>query len=270
MMFELLLVVILAPVMFLALRKTDDTNLQIGVLPLAILLVLALPEESAMPASVGLALGAVGYLALFFGTRLRREPMPDYGSAGSSFPAPEVALSDNTRAPSGFMATPAGPDGPYYRPNSPAKRQLAEDGTNGEPMRFAGQVLGNDGRPVEGAIIEIWHADGAGEYDHTDFNCRGHQATNRDGQFVFDTVKPKGYGVRSMSLIGTVDFRSAHIHVKIRVGEPTFTTQVWFPDDDRNRLDVAYWAFKKTNVVEYEPSQPVLTARFDFVLDQPG
>ena len=268
MMFELLLFVILAPVMFLALRKTDDTNLQIGVLPLGILLVVALPEESAMSASVAVALGTVGYLAYFFGARVRREPMPDYASAGSSFPAPEVALPDSTRPPGGFAPTPAGPDGPYYRPNSPAKRQLAEEGTKGEPMRFAGRVLDNDGQPVEGAIIEIWHADGAGEYDHSEFNCRGHQATNRDGQFVFDTVKPKGYGVRSMSLIGTVDFRSAHIHVKIRAGEPTFTTQVWFPDDARNRLDVAYWAFKKTNVIEYEPDQPVLTARFDFVLDQ--
>ena len=266
MMFELLLVVILAPLMFLALQKTDDTNLQIGVIPLAILLVLALPEEYAMPASIGVALGVLGYLSVFFVARLRREPMPDYGAAGSSFAAPEVALSDRRRAPGRFTPTPAGPDGPYYRPNSPAKQRLAENGTEGEPMRFVGRVLKSDGSPVEGAIVEIWHADGSGEYDHSGFNCRGHQATNREGQFVFDTVKPRGYGVRSMSLIGTVDFRSAHIHVKIRVGDGTFTTQVWFPDDARNKLDVAYWAFKKTNVVEYEPGHSVLMARFDFVV----
>ena len=268
MMFELLLVVFIAPVIFLALQKTDDTNLQIGVIPLAILLILALPERSAIPASVGVAFGAIGYLVFFFGARLRREPMPDYGSAGSFFAAPEVTLSDRTRAPGLFTPTPAGPDGPYYRPNSPAKQRLAENGTKGETMRFVGRVMKNDGLPVEGAIVEIWHADGSGEYDHSGFNCRGHQTTNRDGQFVFDSVKPSGYGVRSMSLIGTVDFRSAHIHVKIRVGEETFTTQVWFPDDARNKLDIAYWAFKKTNVVEYEPGHSVLTARFDFVVDQ--
>ena len=145
MMFELLLFVILAPLMFLALRKTDDTNLQIGVLPLGVLLVVALPEGSAMSASVAVALGTVGYLAYFFGARVRREPMPDYASAGSSFPALEVALPDSTRPPGGFAPTPAGPDGPYYRPNSPAKRQLAEEGTKGEPMRFAGRILDNDG-----------------------------------------------------------------------------------------------------------------------------
>ena len=265
-MFELLHVVIAAPVMFLALRKTDDTNLQVGVIPLAIALILVLPQSYAIPASIGVAIGVIGYLAVFFGARLRREPMPDYASAGSSLAAPQVTLSDRTSASGRFTRTPAGPDGPYYRPNSPTKQRLAENGTNGEPMRFTGRVLNDDGSPVEGAVIEIWHADGSGEYDHSGFNCRGHQATNRDGQFVFDSVKPRGYGVRSMSLIGTMDFRSAHIHVKIRVGETTFTTQVWFPDDARNRLDVAYWAFKKTNVVEYEPDHPVLTARFDFVL----
>ena len=75
-----------------------------------------------------------------------------------------------------------------------------------------------------------------------------------------------GYGTRSMSLIGTVDFRSAHIHVKIKVDSKDVTTQVWFPDDPRNSKDVAFWKFKDTNVVSYVPDAPVLIANFDFVI----
>ena len=129
-------------------------------------------------------------------------------------------------------------------------------------MNFAGQVLRQDGTPATGACIEIWHADGNGDYDHHSFNTRGHQFTDGNGEFLFETTKPSGYGTHSMSLIGTIDFRSAHIHVKIRTGGDTFTTQVWFPDDPRNATDVAYWAFKNSNVVSYDDDAPTLTARF--------
>ena len=247
------------------LHKSDDTNFQVAVLPVAVLLLLWLvPDGQRAMAGSGIALGTLAYLAMFLFERARSVPMPDYPvlspAAAEGVPAsPPVSGSPMGR-------TPAAPDGPYYIPNTPRKTRIAAPDTQGQQMNFAGRVLRRDGAPVEGACIEIWHADGNGDYDYGSYNTRGHQFTNANGEFLFETVKPLGYGRRSLSLIGTVDYRSAHIHAKIRIDGETLTTQVWFPEDPRNARDIAYWKFKNTNVVDYENDAPVLTARFDFVV----
>ena len=266
-MFDVAVFLLTATAVSFAVYKTDDTNFQIAVVPLAIgLLFWLLPEGERGAGSIGLAVGALAYLGQFLFMRVRAAPMPDYASSSGAQAMAATAGSRPDTHPGTLSATPKGPDGPYYRPGSPEKRRIADNATLGERMLFVGRVLNREGAPVEGAIIEIWQADGDGEYDHEGFNCRGHQFTGKNGQFNFDTVKPRGYGTRSLSLVGSLDFRSAHIHVKVRVGGRTTTTQVWFPDDERNRLDVAYWKFKNTNVVSYDEDAEVLTSRFDFVI----
>ena len=249
------------------LHKSDDSNLQITIVPLAVIaLFLLLPEGSRSMGGLGIAAGTVGYVAIFLYNRMRAAPMPDYAVTGESFTASGSTSATPGAEKAPVSCTPRGPDGPYYMPNTPERIQVTASGTLGEPMRFVGQVLRSDGSPVAGACIEIWHADGNGDYDHHNFNMRGHQFTNENGEFLFETIKPSGYGTRSMSLIGTVDFRSAHIHVKINVDSKDVTTQVWFPDDPRNSKDVAFWKFKDTNVVSYVPDASVLIANFDFVI----
>ena len=266
-MIDVLAFLLSAVAVCFAVYKTDDTNLQITVVPLAVVLLFWLsPEGERAAGGLGIAVGTMAYLAYFFVMRLRAAPMPAYAPSPAGQPMAVTADPHSVALAEPLVATPRGPDGPYYRPGSPEKQNIADSATVGERMFFVGRVLNKDGSPVKGAIIEIWQADGEGEYDHEEFNCRGHQFTDKDGQFIFDTVKPSGYGTRSLSLIGTVDFRSAHIHVKIRVGDQTTTTQVWFPDDERNNWDVAYWKFKDTNVVSYDPEAEVLTSRFDFVV----
>ena len=250
-----------------ALHKSDDTNIQIAVLPVAVgLLLWLVPDGHGAMTGSGIALGTAAYIAVFLFTRARSVPMPDYPLSSGSMATAGGPPSASPASPGALSRTPASPDGPYYIPNTPGKRRIAATDTLGEPMNFAGHVLREDGTPVEGACIEIWHADGNGDYDNRDFNTRGHQFTGANGGFLFETVKPSGYGRRSMSLIGTIDFRSAHIHAKVRIGGDTFTTQLWFPDDSRNATDIAYWKFKNTNVVRYDTDGPVLTARFDFVV----
>lgn len=267
MMADIAVLILVALTVGFALHKSDDSNFQVAVVPAAVgLLIWLVAEGQRGLGGAGIALGTLAYVAVFLFNRARRVPMPDYqmsGAAMATAGGPPLAAP----APSGALRrTPACPDGPYYMPNTPEKRQIAAKDTLGERMNFSGRVLRQDGAPVEGACIEIWHADGNGDYDHHHFNTRGHQFTNGNGEFLFETTKPSGYGTRSMSLIGTIDFRSAHIHVKVRTGSDTFTTQVWFPDDPRNATDIAYWAFKKTNVVSYDKDAPTLTARFDFVV----
>ena len=264
---DMAVLVLSGSVVWLALFKSDDSNLQIAVVPVALaLLVLLFPEDSRLMGGLGIVAGTFGYLAVFLLNRMRAAPMPDYVVDSGSSSTPSETLHIPAGSDIRSSCTPAGPDGPYYMPNTPERRKVATSETLGEPMHFVGHVLRSDGTPVAGACIEIWHADGNGEYDHHHFNMRGHQFTNQNGEFLFETIRPSGYGKRSLSLIGTLDFRSAHIHVKIKVDGKDFTTQVWFADDPRNSKDVAFWMFKNTNVVSYDPDAPVLTARFDFVV----
>lgn len=125
--------------------------------------------------------------------------------------------------------------------------------------------MNENGAPIKNAIVEIWHADGNGDYDNEAYNCRGHQFTNGDGCFEFQTIKPFGYGKRSLSLEGVVDHRAAHIHAKLMKGERAQTTQIWFPDDPRNSTDVVYLAVREVSTMNQQEVEGTLYSRFDFV-----
>jgi protocatechuate 3,4-dioxygenase alpha subunit len=56
----------------------------------------------------------------------------------------------------------------------------------GEVIEVAGRVLDGAGAPVPDALIEVWQADGAGEYGVLFGRC----ATADDGGYAFRTVRP--------------------------------------------------------------------------------
>jgi protocatechuate 3,4-dioxygenase alpha subunit len=69
----------------------------------------------------------------------------------------------------------------------------------GQKVRIEGRVLDGDGKPINDAMIEIWQADSQGRYAHArgekprpnaKFTGFGRSATDKDGLYVFDTVKP--------------------------------------------------------------------------------
>ena len=62
-----------------ALYKSDDTNFQIAVLPVAVcLLVWLVPDGHGTTIGSGIALGTAAYVAVFLFNRARSVPMPDY------------------------------------------------------------------------------------------------------------------------------------------------------------------------------------------------
>src|SRR5262249_6994888 len=83
----------------------------------------------------------------------------------------------------------------------------------------------------EGAMIDIWHCDGLGNYSDVgsyighDF-LRGYQYTDANGQCGFTTVYPGWYTGRTV-----------HIHFKIRMVGYDFTAQLYFDD---NLTDVIF------------------------------
>ena len=70
---------------------------------------------------------------------------------------------------------------------------------SGERIRIEGRVVDGDGAPINDAMLEIWQADAQGRYAHpadkrslpnAAFQGFGRGATDGDGRYVFDTIKP--------------------------------------------------------------------------------
>jgi protocatechuate 3,4-dioxygenase beta subunit len=178
--------------------------------------------------SIGLA---IGYPALIF--------------AQSVVPTPQCHDPDE--------ATIRQTEGPYFKPSSPQRADLVEPGTKAQLVEINGQVLIRSCRPVERALVDLWHADERGEYDNAGFRYRGHLFTDGEGRNRFHTIRPALY-----------PGRTRHYHIKVQAPErPALTTQLYFPDESANRRD---GLFRRDLAMRIAENPNGLAARFDFVL----
>jgi protocatechuate 3,4-dioxygenase beta subunit len=142
-----------------------------------------------------------------------------WAAARTLEPTPAVADPDD--------ATPSVGEGPFFRPRSPERASFREPGLEGTPFDLSGRVLGTDGRPIAGAVVDFWHTDASGSYDNAGFRFRGHQRTDAEGRYALRTMVPGAYGGMAK-----------HFHVKLAGGGRTLTTQLQFPEDEKAfRLD---------------------------------
>jgi protocatechuate 3,4-dioxygenase beta subunit len=145
-------------------------------------------------------------------------------------------------------------EGPFFKPSSPERANLREPGARGRPVELTGLVLTRSCRPLPRALIDIWHADDAGDYDNSGFRYRGHQWTDASGAFRFTTILPAIY-----------PGRTRHYHAKVQAaGGRVLTTQLYFPDEPGNRRD---GMFRRDLLMRTANAGDGLAARFDFVLD---
>ena len=71
----------------------------------------------------------------------------------------------NNRAPG--TATPSTVEGPFHIPNSPevADGGNMAEGAPGTPCFITGRITDVDGKPIAGAMLDMWQADGEGLYE---------------------------------------------------------------------------------------------------------
>jgi protocatechuate 3,4-dioxygenase beta subunit len=109
----------------------------------------------------------------------------------------------------------------------------------GERINVTGRVVDEDGRPIRGALLEIWQANAAGRYRHhrddhpapldPNFSGAGRTITDDEGRYRFTTVKPGAYPWRNHENA----WRPAHIHFSIfgSAFRTRLVTQMYFPGD---------------------------------------
>jgi catechol 1,2-dioxygenase len=147
-------------------------------------------------------------------------------------------------------------EGPLYIPGAPMSKGEArlDDGTDdGEVLFMDGQVRDVTGKPIAGAIVDVWHANTMGNYSHfgpaqSPYNLRRRIETNVEGRYQLRSIMPSGYACPPGSQIenlltsmGRHGQRPAHIHFFVTApNHRKLTTQINIDGDKYLHDDFAF------------------------------
>ncbi len=171
--------------------------------------------------------------------------------------------------------TPAQSEGPFYPVNLPADSDadLLRNGVlryaKGQAAWVEGTVTDLAGRPVRGAVVEIWQCDEQGHYHHPGdgdradraFQGFGRSAVDSEGRYRFRTIRPVAYGGRA-----------PHIHVKVKLDRrDLLTTQLYALGDAGNARDFLWQRLRGDDeraalTVAFLPASDGLVARFALIV----
>jgi hydroxyquinol 1,2-dioxygenase len=193
-------------------------------------------------------------------------------------------------------ATPATVLGPFHIAGSPALEFGGDlsDGLPGTPLFVHGTVRDLDGKPVGGAVLDVWQADTDGFYESQvaevdEARLRAKYTTREDGTYCVRTIAPLGYSIPMDGPVGELihrtdisRFRPAHVHFLIDVpGYEPLITHLFQEGADYLDSDVVFGTKQELVVAftEREPgptpeggesTTPFLVAEYDFVLQPKG
>ena len=184
----------------------------------------------------------------------------------------------------GTHPTQANNLGPFFREGAPHLQSgatLLRSPTPGPQLAFRGLVKDLEGRPVEGALVDVWHSSPVGLYENQDrtqaeMNLRGKFTTGADGSFSFQSVKPAGYPVPIDGPNGALlaaqkrhNFRPAHLHFLIhKTGYKTIASQVYDPEDPHLETD-SQFGVTRALIGNFVKEESGYRLEFTFVLE-PG
>ncbi len=136
--------------------------------------------------------------------------------------------------------------GPFYIENAPKYPNGANiclDG-KGEPVWVHGRVTDAKGKPIAGAVLDVFQANDEGFYDvqqkgiQPDMNLRGVFTSGKDGRYSFRTVYPRHYPIPFDGTVGNMlvaldrnHNRPAHLHFIVSApGFEKLITHIFTPD----------------------------------------
>ena len=185
---------------------------------------------------------------------------------------------------SGTRPTQANNLGPFFREGAPHLENgasLLRSPTPGPRLLFKGYVKDLEGKPVDRALVDVWHSSPVGLYENQDatqaeMNLRGKFTTGADGAFWFTSVKPAGYPVPVDGPNGALlaaqqrhNMRPAHLHFLIhKPGYKTIASQVYDPEDPHLETD-SQFGVTKALIGNFAKEGSDYRLEFSFVIE-PG
>ena len=180
-------------------------------------------------------------------------------AAGSLGISSLVCLLNN--GDQGQTETTANLLGPFWREGvdvMPNGASIVRSTTAGVPLFINAWVKDRDGKPVDGAVVDVWQSSSEGFYENqdpaqADMNLRGKFITDAAGHVSFRSIKPAGYPIPVNGPVGDLlraqgrhNFRPAHIHfMVVKPGYKTQFSQVYSSDDPNLDTDVQFAVTKK-------------------------
>jgi protocatechuate 3,4-dioxygenase beta subunit len=195
--------------------------------------------------------------------------------------AATAAFRSNVAFADSPVRTPWQTEGPFFPDKLPSDtdNDLVTVGDRrgtaaGQVTHLRGSIVDVRGRPMAGALVEIWQVDANGVYLHSadrhakrdaGFQGYGRFITGPSGEYYFRTIKPVPY-----------PGRTPHIHFKVSAqGRSAFTTQCYVQGEPLNARDgllnsIRDPAARPSLIVAFEPIRDSggreLNARFNIVL----
>jgi len=138
----------------------------------------------------------------------------------------------------------------------------------GEPTFYSGRVLGEDGHPLENALLDIWSGDGEGNYDmqipgEKGMKARGRIRTDAQGRYWFRSIRPTFYPVPTDGPVGRMlrkmarhPYRPGHIHMIVSApGHLPVTTHLFVAGSPYLDSD-AVFGVKESLVAQFDQHPP--------------
>jgi hydroxyquinol 1,2-dioxygenase len=174
--------------------------------------------------------------------------------------------------------------GPFFVEGAPELEHgasIVKPGTPGEPCVVRARVTDLAGRPIAGAVIDVWQAGGDGFYDvqkPDGTNLRARFRSGADGGFWFRCVKPDSYPVphdgpvgKMLVATGRHPMRPGHLHFMIEApGYDKLVTHLFVKGDQYLDSD-AVFGVKRSLVVDFvKNAEGIYELDYEFVLKPAG
>jgi hydroxyquinol 1,2-dioxygenase len=180
-------------------------------------------------------------------------------------------LVDAINNPAAGGVTPSTVLGPFYVAD-PKVFPLGADisgNMRGTPAYVSGRISSEDGTPLAGAIVDVWHSDDDGFYDVQQLDKlggnagRGRFIADENGKFHFWTIKPTCYPVPTDGPVGEMlngqgrhPWRPAHLHFMVQAqGHRKLVTHI-FDRADKYLDSDAVFGVKDELVRDYVDHPP--------------
>lgn len=178
--------------------------------------------------------------------------------------------------------------GPFWSPDAPFRDLggsiiVDPPAASGRVCKMHGTITDLlTGKPIPGAVFDIWQASANGKYDFQDpenqspNNLRGKFRADENGQYWFYCLHPTAYSLPqdgpSWQLLQMMDrhpMRPAHIHIMVTHPDYSGCTTQLYPKDDPWLATDTVFAVKPDLVVDFKPykdDKAVLELEYNVIL----